>query len=199
MASNQVSDAAAQAESVALPEAKATADACLLAWKIEAAVAERCPDSRSRIIVLCGAEVPAWRAAAHLGAAYAELGWKTVVVDACLPGEPVAGKIAAREDSVVPASTPRLSVVRRPSSTAVAEARNTREFLKRLMSDFERVVVATGVPQAAVAVAPALAMEAGTVVIVVRPGRTRRRTVTTALTALRELGAPVLGIVLSDE
>ncbi|MER3439429.1 MAG: chain-length determining protein, partial [Chloroflexota bacterium] len=93
----------------------------------------------------------------------------------------------------------RLSVARRQSATALAEARSTREFIQGLTSHFERVVVATGVPQAAVAVAPALAIEADAVVIVVRPGRTRRQTVTTALTALRELGAPVVGIVLSDE
>ena len=199
MVSNRVSDSAARAEPVALPEAEATANACLLAWKIEAALAEHGPDPRSRLIVLCGAEVPAWRAAAQLGAAYAALGWNTVVVDDSCPAEPEAGTRAAREASVVPTSKPRLSVVRQQSATALAEVRSTREFIQSLASHFERVVVATGVPQVAMAVAPALAMEADAVVIVVQPGRTLRQTVTTALTALRELRAPVVGIVLSDE
>jgi Mrp family chromosome partitioning ATPase len=199
MASNQVSDAAAKAEPVALPEAEATANACLLAWKVEAAFEERGPDPRSRLIVLCGAEVSAWRAAAQLGAAYAALGWNTVVVDGHCVAEPAAGAIAAREDSVVPASKPRLSVVRGQTAPTLAEARSTREFLKRLASHFERVVVATGLPQATAAVAPALAMEADAVVIVIRPRHTRRQTVTTAVDALRDLGAPVVGIVLSDE
>lgn len=224
MATNQSTDPAAAgtpsdqgsleppvAEPVEVPEAEATANACLLAWKIEAAFEERGPDPRVRLIVLCGAEVPAWRAAAQLGAAYAALGWNTVVVDDRCPAEPADGipsdqgllgipdGATAGGKSVVPTSKPRLSVARRQAAPVLAQVRSAREFIKSVASHFERVVVATGVPQAAVAVAPALALEAAAVVIVVRPGRTRRQTVTTALTALRELGAPVVGIVLSDE
>lgn len=183
---------------VAVPEAVATSAACLLAWTIDAALADReRGNSGPRAILVCGVDVPAWRSAAQLGAAYAALGWHTVIVDARNPTGTTCDAAMAHDVRAVPAKNARLAVVSGQALPRV-EPKRLREVLKTVAAPFERVIIASDAPQAAAAVVPALAMEADVAVIVVRPGQTRRASAAVAVATLRDLGVPVAGVVLSE-
>ncbi len=182
-----------------VPEAVATSAACLLAWTIEAVLAERQrSDSGPRTLLLCGVDVPAWRSAAQLGAAYAALGWNTVIVDARNRAGEARNAAAAPDVRAVPTDRPCLSVVLGQPSPLHVEPRRLREFLRPILELFERVLIAADAPQAAATVVPALAIDSDIAVIVVRPGQTRRAAAAAAVATLRDLGVPVAGIVLSD-
>lgn len=183
----------------AVPEAVATSAACLLAWNIEAVLAQReRGESGSRTVLLCGVDVSAWRSVAQLGAAYAALGWNTVIVDARNPTSKASGSATAHDVRAVPTQIACLSVVHGQPLLLHVEPKGLCEVLRAISAPFERVIIAADAPQAAAMVVPALAMDADIAVIVVRPGQTRRTFAAAAVATLRDLGVPVAGIVLSD-
>lgn len=184
---------------VAIPEAVVTSAACLLAWIIEAALADReRGNSGPRTILVCGVDVPAWRSATQLGAAYAALGWNTVIVDARNPTSKASDSAAAPDVRAVPTQIACLSVVQGQQSLLRVEPKGLCEVLRAISAPFERVIITADAPQAAAMVVPALAMDADIAVIVVRPGQTRRSSAAVAVATLRELGVPVAGVVLSE-